>query len=102
MCQIVSAVQGIAIAKPSVSENVVPISIAFLVVLFLVQRFGTHAIGRAFGPVMLVWFLVIGAMGVVNIIAFPGIWRACDPSRAIMCESSQSSIEQSRLTALPP
>ncbi|KAK7685859.1 hypothetical protein QCA50_011206 [Cerrena zonata] len=81
---VTSAVAGIAIAKPSVSGDVIPISIAFLVALFLVQFKGTHALAFIFSPVMIAWFGLIAATGIVNIVSFPGILRAFDPSRAVL------------------
>ncbi|KAG8698686.1 hypothetical protein FRC11_014219, partial [Ceratobasidium sp. 423] len=81
---VTSAVGGIAVAKPDVSSKVVPISIAFLVVLFLIQRFGTATIGRIFAPVTMIWFLLLAATGIVNIAQHPGIFRAFDPSRAVL------------------
>ena len=83
----VSAVGGIAVAKPSVLESVAPISIAFLLALFLVQSYGTKKISYCFAPVTLVWFLLIFVCGVINVAKAPKIFRALDPSRAIMCES---------------
>ncbi|KAG8720565.1 hypothetical protein FRC08_018842 [Ceratobasidium sp. 394] len=81
---VTSAVGGIAIAKPDVSNKIVPISIAFLIVLFLVQRFGTAKIGKAFAPVTLVWLLLLATTGIANITRHPGIFRAFDPSRAVL------------------
>ncbi|CAE6432002.1 unnamed protein product [Rhizoctonia solani] len=81
---VTSAVGGIAVARPDVSSKVVPISIAFLLVLFLIQRFGTATIGRIFAPVTMVWFLLLAATGIVNIVQHPGIFRAFDPSRAVL------------------
>ncbi|CUA70967.1 High affinity potassium transporter [Schwanniomyces occidentalis] [Rhizoctonia solani] len=81
---VTSAVGGISVAKPDVSSKVVPISIAFLVVLFLIQRFGTAAIGRIFAPVTMIWLLLLAATGIVNITQHPGIFRAFDPSRAVL------------------
>jgi KUP system potassium uptake protein len=81
---VTSAVGGIAVAKPSVSKDVVSISIAFLVVLFLSQPLGTARLSFAFAPVTFVWLLLIAGSGIYNITRFPGIFRAFDPSRAIM------------------
>ncbi|KAH9941952.1 potassium transporter [Amylocystis lapponica] len=81
---VTSAVSGIAIARPSVSHDIVPISIAFLVPLFLMQFRGTANLSFVFAPVAFVWLALIGATGIVNIIHYPGIFRAFDPSRAIM------------------
>ncbi|KAH9941946.1 potassium transporter [Amylocystis lapponica] len=81
---VTSAVAGISVVRPSVSNDVVPISIAFLVALFLVQSRGTSQLSFIFAPVMLGWMALIGTTGIVNIIQYPGILRAFDPSRAIM------------------
>src|SRR3954468_5617835 len=56
---VLSAVEGIGVASPSLEHLVVPITCAVIVVLFLVQRLGTAVVGRLFGPVMLVWFTVV-------------------------------------------
>ncbi|KAI0782842.1 potassium transporter [Abortiporus biennis] len=81
---VTSAVAGIAIAKPSVENSVIPISIAFLVVFFLVQSRGTSQLGFTFAPVTAAWFALIAATGIVNICQYPGVFRAFDPSRAIL------------------
>ncbi|EIM80921.1 potassium transporter [Stereum hirsutum FP-91666 SS1] len=81
---VTSAVGGIAVAKPEVFNSVVPISIGFLLVLFLAQPFGTHRLSVAFAPVTGIWLLIIAGSGICNITQYPGIWRAFDPSRAIM------------------
>ena len=61
---VLSAVEGVKVAAPSLADLVVPITAAIIVGLFLVQRFGTGAVGRLFGPVMGIWFAAIGASGV--------------------------------------
>ncbi|KAF8476540.1 potassium transporter [Russula ochroleuca] len=81
---VTSAVGGIAVAKPSVSKDVVSISIAFLVVLFLAQPLGTSRLSVAFAPITFVWLLLLASTGIYNITKFPGIFRAFDPSRAVM------------------
>ncbi|THV03032.1 potassium transporter [Dendrothele bispora CBS 962.96] len=81
---VTSAVGGIAVAKPSVSDNIVPISIAFLVVLFLSQRFGTSGLGSIFAPISLLWFFALMGNGIYNITLYPEIFRAFDPSRAVL------------------
>ena len=80
---VLSAVEGVEVAAPSVSGLVIPITVAIIVVLFLVQRMGTGAVGRVFGPVMSVWFTVIGLLGVRGIVAHPVILEALSPSYAI-------------------
>ena len=80
---VLSAVEGVKVAAPSVSDLVIPITVAIIVVLFLVQRLGTGAVGRLFGPVMAVWFTVLGVLGVRGIAAHPVILEALSPSYAI-------------------
>src|SRR5215475_8046045 len=80
---VLSAVEGVKIAAPSVAGLVVPITAAIIVGLFLVQRFGTGAVGRLFGPVMGVWFAAIGAIGVRGIAVHPEILKALSPTYAL-------------------
>jgi KUP system potassium uptake protein len=80
---VLGAVEGLEVAGPGLAEWVVPIAIVLLCGLFFFQRFGTAAVGKAFGPVMLLWFLVIGVLGLVHVIAQPGILRALSPTYAI-------------------
>jgi KUP system potassium uptake protein len=80
---VLSAIEGVKVAAPSLDDLVVPITAAIIVVLFLVQRLGTGAVGRLFGPVMGVWFIVIGVIGVRGIAAHPAILKALSPSYAL-------------------
>ena len=80
---VLSAVEGVKVAAPSVSGLVIPITVAIIVVLFLVQRLGTGAVGRVFGPVMAVWFTVLGVLGVRGVATHPVILEALSPSYAI-------------------
>jgi KUP system potassium uptake protein len=80
---VLSAVEGLKVASPSLSGLVVPITAAIIVALFLLQRLGTATVGRLFGPVMIVWFLVIGACGVNGIAEHPEILKALSPSYAL-------------------
>ncbi len=80
---VLSAVEGVKIAVPSLGSLVVPITIAVLVALFAIQRFGTHVVGRLFGPVMVVWFAVISAAGLGRVVADPAIVRALLPSYGV-------------------
>ena len=70
---VLSAVEGLKVVEPALEELVVPITAVIIVVLFAVQRRGTAAVGRLFGPVMIVWFVAIGACGVAGIVAHPEI-----------------------------
>ncbi|KAJ7069610.1 potassium transporter-domain-containing protein [Mycena amicta] len=81
---VTSAVGGIAVAKPSVTAQIIPISIVILLVLFIAQRFGTSGLAFTFAPISSVWFLLLASTGIYNIVQYPGIFRAFDPSRAVM------------------
>jgi KUP system potassium uptake protein len=80
---VLSAVEGLKVVEPSLADAVVPITAVIIVLLFLVQRRGTAAVGRVFGPVMIAWFVVIGLLGIVGIAGNPAILRALSPSYAI-------------------
>ncbi|MGW5543194.1 potassium transporter Kup [Streptomyces sp. NPDC003998] len=80
---VLSAVEGLKVVQPSLDSAVVPITAVIIVVLFLVQRRGTAAVGRVFGPVMIVWFVAIGACGVTGIADHPQILRALSPTYAL-------------------
>lgn len=72
-----SAIEGLRLLNPEIPT--VPIVIAIIVALFFFQRFGTVAVGKAFGPIMLVWFSMLGILGVLSIIHSPGIFVALNP-----------------------
>ncbi|WP_262057274.1 potassium transporter Kup [Streptomyces sp. STR69] len=80
---VLSAVEGLKVVEPSLDSAVVPVTAVIIVVLFLVQRRGTAAVGRVFGPIMILWFTAIGACGVVGIADHPAILRALWPSYAL-------------------
>ncbi|CAM5711225.1 Low affinity potassium transport system protein kup [Kitasatospora aureofaciens] len=80
---VLSAMEGLKVVEPSLENAVVPGTAAIIVVLFLVQRKGSAAVGRLFGPVMIAWFLAIGACGVSGIADHPQILRALSPSYAL-------------------
>ncbi|MFF3371502.1 potassium transporter Kup [Streptomyces sp. NPDC002680] len=80
---VLSAVEGLKVVEPSLDSAVVPITAVIIVGLFLVQRRGTAAVGRVFGPVMIAWFTAIGACGVVGITDHPDIIRALSPTYAL-------------------
>jgi KUP system potassium uptake protein len=79
---VLSAVEGIKVAAPSLSSVVLPVTLAVLAGLFAIQRFGTQAVGRVFGPVMVVWFGVLALAGAARIAQHPGILRALSPTYA--------------------
>jgi KUP system potassium uptake protein len=80
---VLSAVEGLKIIDPHLADFVVPITAVIIVGLFAVQRRGTATIGRYFGPVMVVWFVSIGACGVWGITTHPQIVRALSPTYAL-------------------
>jgi len=80
---VLSSVEGLKVAEPSLGSAVVPITAVVIVLLFLFQRAGTGTVGRAFGPVMLVWFLVIAACGINGITGHPDVLRALSPTYAL-------------------
>lgn len=77
---VLSAVEGIQIAAPSLGHYVVPITIVILVGLFLLQRRGTAGVGALFGPITLVWFLVLSVLGIRQIAINPSVIRAINPA----------------------
>ena len=79
---VISAVEGIGVATSAAQPFIVPISAGVLIALFAIQWRGTDSVGRIFGPVMILWFIAIGASGLVAIIAHPTIWAALDPRHA--------------------
>jgi KUP system potassium uptake protein len=80
---VLSAVEGLKVDAPALAPMVLPITIAILVGLFLVQRRGTEFVGSIFGPVMLVWFVAIGLLGLLGIMQAPGILAAISPYYAV-------------------
>ncbi len=80
---VLSAMEGLEIATPLFTPYIVPLTIAVLIVLFVVQRAGTAKVGAMFGPVMLVWFALIAILGVAQIIREPHVLVAVDPTNAI-------------------
>ncbi len=80
---VLSAVAGVEVVSPGLSVFVDPISLVVIVVLFLSQRRGTGSIGRAFGPVMTIWFIVIGGLGLVQIWQHPFVLQALIPTYGI-------------------
>ncbi len=80
---VLSAVEGLKVVEPSLASLIVPITAAIIVLLFASQRLGTATVGRLFGPVMVVWFLAIGACGIAGIALHPEILKALSPSYAL-------------------
>src|SRR5262249_1555436 len=80
---VLSAIEGIKVYAPQLDHAVVPLTVIILVFLFFIQSRGTSWIGGLFGPVMLVWFVVIGVLGIVGIARSPEVLAALSPMPAI-------------------
>jgi KUP system potassium uptake protein len=80
---VMSAIEGVVVVNPSLDGVVLPVSLVILTILFMVQRWGTHVIGRAFGPVMTVWFVVLAVLGMPHIVHTPQILLAVSPTYAV-------------------
>src|SRR4051812_27750187 len=80
---VLSAVEGIEVVAPGLHELVVPITLAILAALFAIQRFGTGAVGRWFGPIMALWFTLLAVAGLHEVVKEPGILRAISPTYAV-------------------
>ncbi len=80
---VLSSIEGLEVATPAVKPYVVPITLAVLMGLYLVQHRGTGGIGKWFGPIVLVWFATLAAMGIVNIAENPEILAALNPTHAL-------------------
>jgi KUP system potassium uptake protein len=80
---VLSAVEGLTLAEPAFASWTAAITIAILFALFLLQSRGTESVGMLFGPVMLLWFLVLGCSGIAGIVRQPAVLAAVDPRYAL-------------------
>ncbi|GAA4559125.1 potassium transporter Kup [Pseudonocardia xishanensis] len=80
---VLSAVEGLEVVDPGPADLVLPIGVAILALLFVVQRFGTGSVGRLFGPVMVLWFLVLAALGIPHIVGHPGVLLGLSPTYVV-------------------
>jgi len=80
---VLSAVEGLEVSAPQLKLYVLPISIVVIVALFTMQYHGTGRVGRVFGPIMVLWFLSLGLLGVVEIVAHPHVLLAVSPYYAL-------------------
>jgi KUP system potassium uptake protein len=80
---VLSAVEGLQLAFDGIEHWVVPLSLIVLVALFLIQKHGTARIGTLFGPVMVLWFLVLGTLGIYGIVQRPEVLQALNPVWAV-------------------
>ena len=80
---VMSAIEGVGVVNPHLNHLVVPLGATILIVLFVAQRFGTAVVARAFGPVMVAWFIILAALGVAQIVIHPAIFLALSPTYAV-------------------
>jgi KUP system potassium uptake protein len=80
---VLGAIEGLEVATPLFQPYVVPLTVAILVGLFVIQKYGTHRVGGLFGPIMVVWFVAIAALGLVWIARMPAVLGAFDPRHAV-------------------
>jgi KUP system potassium uptake protein len=80
---VLSAVEGLKVATPSIGSLVLPITVTVLTMLFAIQRYGTGVVGNLFGPVMAVWFGVIGLIGAIEVAHHPEVLRGLSPSYGV-------------------
>ena len=79
---VLGAVEGLKVTTPLFDPYVVPIAVVILIGVFAIQRFGTHLVGRMFGPIMVAWFVVIAVLGVMWMMRHPVVLTAVDPRHA--------------------
>ncbi len=77
---VLSAVEGLEVAAPHLHEFVIPITLGVLFALFSIQKYGTGLVGRFFGPVVLVWFITLGILGLISILQSPDVLGAVNPA----------------------
>jgi KUP system potassium uptake protein len=80
---VLGAVEGLEVAAPALHRWIVPVSVVILTLLFAAQRFGTAAVGRLFGPITLIWFIVLAVLGVGHIAQNPAVLGALSPHHAL-------------------
>ncbi len=80
---VLSAIEGVEIATPLLKPYVVPLAAVVLIGLFLIQSRGSGKVGRYFGPIMALWFMLLAALGVWNVLKHPGVIAALDPRNAL-------------------
>ncbi len=81
---VLSAVEGLEVAAPGLHRYVVPVTLVVLTALFLVQRHGTASVGKLFGPVTVLWFVVLAVLGVVHVARNPDVLWALSPHHALI------------------
>jgi len=80
---VLSAIEGIEVVSPELEKYVVPLAVVILTLLFMIQKHGTEKVSRVFGPVMFLWFITIGVLGVRGILLNPEVLQALSPTYAV-------------------
>ena len=80
---VLSAIEGLEVTSPALAELVLPLAAVIVTLLFAVQRWGTERVGNLFGPVMVVWFVSLGVVGLAEVARHPGILRGLSPTYAL-------------------
>jgi len=89
---VLSAVEGLVLVNPAFERMVIPVTLGVLAVLFLIQRKGTARVARLFGPVMVLWFLVLAVTGGAAVARNPAVLAAFDPSYAILLLTTHGGV----------
>ena len=97
---VLSAVEGLEVVSPRFKVLVLPLTLAILIGLFAVQRHGTARVGSVFGPVMVVWFGVLGVLGALQIAREPSVLAALDPVHALGFVASHPAVTLTVLAAV--
>jgi KUP system potassium uptake protein len=97
---VMSAIEGIKVATPAFDPYVLPLTIVILVALFAVQSHGTGRVARLFGPIMVLWFVVIAIAGAMHIIDYPGVFYALSPYYAVAFMLSNATVALVTLAAV--
>lgn len=80
---VLGAMEGLEVATPLFGPYVLPLSVAIILGIFVIQKFGTHRVGGLFGPIMVVWFLTIAFLGFIWVVQEPAVFGALDPRHAV-------------------
>ena len=88
---VLSALEGVAIATPALTGHTMPIGVAILILLFSVQHHGTSFVGRIFGPLILLWFLMLAITGIQQIVLEPRILDSLNPANAVAFLNNQTA-----------
>ncbi|MBX3608004.1 MAG: potassium transporter Kup [Piscinibacter sp.] len=89
---VLSAVEGLEVAAPALHRYIVPVTLVVLTLLFVMQRHGTASVGRLFGPITALWFIVLTLMGIVHVARNPAILAALSPHHALVFLLAHSGI----------